>query len=77
MAVDIATKPDFKAGSPQILFEGSYSFSATGMVNYAYSEQDRRFLMIQEIEPQPPATQIQIVINWFEELKRKAASEKK
>jgi hypothetical protein len=30
----------------------------------------RRFLMILPGEPEQPATQVSVVINWFEELKR-------
>jgi serine/threonine protein kinase len=77
MAVDIVTKPGFRPGSPQALFEGDFTFSGTGMVNYAYSSESQRFLMIQPTELGLPDTQIQIVLNWFEELKRKFRSEKK
>ena len=31
----------------------------------------QRFLMIQTVEPEQPATQIRVVLNWFEELKRR------
>ena len=31
----------------------------------------QRFLMIQNVEPEQPATQINVVLNWFEELKRR------
>ena len=31
----------------------------------------QRFLMIQSVEPEQPATQINVVLNWFEELKKK------
>jgi Tol biopolymer transport system component len=75
MAVDTVTQPSFKAGSPRMLFEGNYRYSDTGGLNYAYSMQDQRFLMIQEVEPQPPATQIQIVTNWFEELRERVPTD--
>jgi hypothetical protein len=75
MAVDTVTQPSFKAGSPRMLFEGNYRYSDTGGLNYAYSMQDQRYLMIQEVEPQPPATQIQIVTNWFEELRERVPTD--
>ena len=31
----------------------------------------QRFLMIQNVESEQPATQINVVLNWFEELRRK------
>ena len=31
----------------------------------------QRFLMIQPVEPEQPATPITVVLNWFEELKRR------
>ena len=31
----------------------------------------QRFLMIQPVEPEQPPTQINVVLNWFEELKRR------
>jgi len=34
------------------------------------SQDGQRFLMIQPIEPEELATQIHVVLNWFEELKR-------
>jgi Tol biopolymer transport system component len=64
MAVDIRTGPTFTAGKPRLLFEGQ--FTAFEDV----SPDAHRFLMIQAVEPEQPAAQINIVLNWFEELKR-------
>jgi hypothetical protein len=38
---------------------------------YDVSPDGQRFLMIQSGEKQAAATQINVVLNWFEELKRK------
>ena len=64
MAVDIKTEPTFTAGKPRLLFEGQF------IANYDVSPDGQRFLMIQAVEPEQPATQINLVLNWFEELKR-------
>ncbi len=40
-------------------------------VAVALSPDSRRFVMIQAVEPEQPATQINVVLNWFEELKQK------
>ena len=69
MVASVQTTPSFSRGTPQVLFEGSY-FQATGRT-YDVAP-DGRFLMIKAAaeagENTPP--QINVVINWFEELTR-------
>jgi Tol biopolymer transport system component len=74
MAVEITTQPTFTAGSPRLLFEGRYEFSPNGVAGYDVSLDGQRFLMVQPVEPEQPATQINVVLNWFEELKRRVPS---
>jgi serine/threonine protein kinase len=64
MAVDIQTKPTFDMGKPRLLFE-----AAIGV--FDMDPDGQRFLAIQPVEPEQPATQIPIVLNWFEVLKEK------
>ena len=66
MAVSIRTEPTFEAGKPRLLFEGAYAelnFSS----NYDVGSEGR-FLMVKEEEQ--GTGQINVVLNWFEELKR-------
>jgi hypothetical protein len=70
MAVPIALRPAFSAGLPHPLFKGQFQESGTGTSGYDVSLDGRRFLMIQPTEPEQPATQVGVVINWFEELRR-------
>jgi Tol biopolymer transport system component len=70
MAVDTKTEPTFAAGKPRLLFEGRFG-------GYDVSQDGQRFLMIQAVEPELPATQINLVLNWFEELKRMVPTGKK
>ncbi len=67
MAVDITTEPSFNAGTPRLLFEGRY-VSLGARAAYDVTPDGQRFLMIKESEQQ--VTQINIILNWFEELKR-------
>ncbi len=71
MAVDIKLQPEFSAGTPRLLFEGR--FLGTGAVhlrrNYDVSLDGQRFLMIQREQDLVP-TEIIVILNWFEELKR-------
>jgi eukaryotic-like serine/threonine-protein kinase len=70
MAVDIATQPGFAAGKPRMLFEGRYELSPVQSDNYDVSPDGQRFLMLKPTEQAAP-TQINVVLNWSEELKRR------
>jgi Tol biopolymer transport system component len=72
MAVDITTQPSFSAGKPRVLFEGQYLPNGNGITNYDVSSDGQRFLMLKPTEPaQAAPTQINVVLNWTEELKQK------
>ena len=74
MAVDVTLTPRFVAGRPQELFKGQYGLG-TPHRHYDVSR-DGRFLMVRGPEgpPSPPVTQMVMVLNWFDELKRLAPS---
>jgi serine/threonine protein kinase/Tol biopolymer transport system component len=71
MAVDITTQPDFVAGSPHVLFEAPLFYASLNMTGYDVAP-DGRFLGIRLVMPDPPANQINVVLNWQEELKQLA-----
>ena len=78
MAVDVATRQAFSAGKPSVLFERQYAPSGTlSSRNYDVSPDGRRFLMVKTLEQEQPIAQINIVLNWFEELRQKAPTGKK
>jgi Tol biopolymer transport system component len=78
MAVDIATQPVFAAGKPRMLFEGEYNPGPVPIPNYDVSSDGQRFLMVKPSEKERSAsTQINVVLNWFEELKQKVPTGKK
>ena len=78
MAVDIATQPGFAGGKPRILFEGQYEPTPATTPNYDVSPDGKRFLMLKPSETQETApTHINVVLNWFEELKQKVPTGKK
>jgi hypothetical protein len=67
MAVEVSPAgPVFRAGAPKMLFEkaGAYDVAPDG----------RRFLMIKADAATPPAqpNELHVVVNWFEELRRRA-----
>jgi Tol biopolymer transport system component len=78
MAVDVATQPGFAAGTPRKLFEGPYLPSPLTNPNYDVSPDGQRFLMLKPSESAEAApTQINVVLNWFEELKQKVPTGQK
>jgi Tol biopolymer transport system component len=78
MAVDIASQPSFTAGKPRVLFQGQYLPTPATFPNYDVSPDGQRFLMLKPSEQEQAApTQINVVLNWFEELKQKVPTGKK
>jgi serine/threonine-protein kinase len=77
MAVDIATKPGFTVGKPRMLFEGQYEVTPGAFPSYDVSSDGQRFLMLKSSESaQAAPTQINVVLNWSEELKQKVSTGK-
>ena len=71
IAVTVEIEPLFRAGAPQVLFEGQYvGDPGPNSRNYDISP-DGRFLMM-KAEALSQQGQINVILNWFEELKRLA-----
>jgi eukaryotic-like serine/threonine-protein kinase len=68
ISVAIQTQPEFRADAPKVMFEGPY-LNVPG-VSYDVAPDGQHFLMIEENQKQAPTTQLNVVLNWFEELKR-------
>ena len=75
MATAIETKPVFAAAKPELLFEGHYA-SPTSLANYDVSPDGQRFLMIKASEQESAPTQLNVVLNWSDELRRLAPAGK-
>jgi serine/threonine protein kinase len=74
-AVDVRTSPAFSVGSPRALFADTFTLSPNATTGYSVTK-GARFLFAQPIQPDPPITHIQMVVNWFSELRRAATSTK-
>jgi len=68
MAVDITTQPRFVAATPRALFSQSFAL-VRGRANYDVSPDGQRFVLVGLGDSEQPA-QINIVLDWFNELKR-------
>jgi serine/threonine-protein kinase len=71
MVVDVKTTPEFSASKPRRLFEHAYERSDAYWSNYDATPDGRRLLMLRAITTSPPAQrQINVVLNWVDELKQ-------
>lgn len=73
MVVDVAADQDFEQkGRPRLLFEGSFVWEEP-LRSYDIHPDGERFVMLVErleVEPEP-VTSLEIVLNWFEELRER------
>jgi eukaryotic-like serine/threonine-protein kinase len=65
MAVSVTTTPSFSWSKPAMLFEGAYAS------DYDVAADGNRFLLIKESEQSRAATDFNVIVNWFVELKAK------
>jgi serine/threonine protein kinase/Tol biopolymer transport system component len=75
MAVSFVTEPGLRVGKPRLLFEGKYFGGAPWGRNYDISPDGTRFIMITDESQSERPTQINLILNWAEELKRLIPSE--
>ena len=70
-AVDVRTDGGFSTGKPRLLFERPGYSPGIPTRSYDLSQDGQRFLMVKLEQRKPaPVTEMTLVQNWFEELKR-------
>jgi serine/threonine-protein kinase len=69
MSASVTPSTAFSSGTPRPVFEGRYVKSVNGQTPWAVTTDGKRFLRIQKAEPDRAITAIDIVLNWFAELK--------
>jgi Tol biopolymer transport system component len=76
--VDVQTEGGFRTSKPRLLFERPGYSPSTPIRCYDLSQDGQRFLMVKLEQRKPtPVTEMTLVQNWFEELKRLASTGKK
>ncbi len=70
MVVDVTLQPTLVAGKPRVLYEGQFLSSPATTPNYDVSRDGQHFLMVKAAGAVEAPNQINVVFNWFEELKR-------
>jgi predicted Ser/Thr protein kinase len=68
--VAIATTPAFSASRPELLFEGEYE------PGWDVTPDGKRFLMVKDDTAESAPKHLNLVLNWFEDLKRHAPANK-
>ena len=68
MIVSVQTNPVLRAEKPGLVFEGSSYLFGGGGAGYDISTDGQQFLMVKAVEGS--TGQINVILNWFEELKR-------
>jgi serine/threonine-protein kinase len=70
MVVPVSTESEFRAGTPQVVFERD-DFGGLGIMSYQVSPDGQRILIGKSLVGARPVTELKVVVNWFEELKEK------
>jgi len=74
MGVGVTLGAAFSASAPHVVHEGRFLASGTGPTAFSITPDGSRFLRIQQVEPERAITRIDLVLNWFEELRAKVGS---
>jgi tRNA A-37 threonylcarbamoyl transferase component Bud32 len=74
MAVGVETQPAFKAGTPRMWFPGE-GYVALG--NYDIAADGEHLMMLKQEDTATSPKELNVILNWSEELKRRAPAENK
>jgi eukaryotic-like serine/threonine-protein kinase len=71
MVAPVNLDPAFTAETPRLLFEGPYA--NVGGLSYDVAPDGRRFLLLEPVgHDAAPVTHLNVVLNWFEDVRQKA-----
>jgi Tol biopolymer transport system component len=77
MGVDIATQPTFHASTPRVILPAKAMGNLpSGPLGFNVSPDGQRFLIRQQSNEGAQSTEINVILNWSEELRRRSASGK-
>ncbi len=76
MAVKVQSGETLSVTAPKPLFRDQYALQTQdNHIAFSVSKDGRQFLMLKG-EPQTHITHLEVVLNWFDEVKRKAPEDK-
>ena len=70
MVVQVSTQPSFSAARPRLLFAAPFAGNPS-RVNYDVSPDGQQFVMLKPGQQEQGSSQVMVIQNWFEELKRR------
>ncbi len=73
MGVAVTPGATFSAGPPRVVHAGRFFRTITGNTSFSITRDGSRFLRIQPVDPTPAITHVELVLNWFPELRRRPA----
>ena len=74
IGVRVTPNPSFSAGAPRVQNEVRFARTITQTTGWSITPDGSRFLRIQRVEPEQATTRIDLVQNWFEEVKAKVTA---
>ncbi len=69
MSVAVTPGAAFSASAPHLVHEGRFFKSINGNTSWSVTPDGKRFLRIQQVVPERAITHLELVLNWFSELK--------
>jgi serine/threonine-protein kinase len=76
MVAAVVSGQTFSAENPRMLFEGRFVPSRRGEAGYAVSSDGQRFVMVKREQP-AALTQLNVVLDWFEDVRRRVPAGKR
>jgi hypothetical protein len=73
MAVSISSGATLTVGTPRELYHGRFRPSPNALTSWDVAADGRRFIRVQQVLPDRPLTRIDVVLNWFAELRSATA----
>ena len=70
MAAGVEANTTFATTKPLLLFSAAYMRLWQGLPDWDITPDGKRFLMIKVSDTESAPTQLNVVLNWFEELRR-------
>ncbi|MDQ3417834.1 MAG: hypothetical protein M3541_03485 [Acidobacteriota bacterium] len=68
MAVNVAAGSTLSVSPPRALFAGRYRPNLNTITAFDVSSDGRRFIRVQQVQPDRPVTRIEVVLNWAQQL---------
>jgi len=77
MSVSVSPGTEWSASQPHVVHEGGFVRGPTGNTSWTIARDGMRFLHVQLVESDRAITHVELVLNWFSELKERLSSSAK